>query len=194
MNEENMDEELVADFKGGDAEALGRLMERHKAAVYGYLLRLTGRREAAEDIFQEVFLKLVRNPAAYGERQKFRAWLFTVARNAAMDHFRRETSRAEIPLEGENGRPGPGDLAVSPEPGPEAAVLNKASAEKIAAALARLSPEQREVFYLRHYSELSFREIAELFSVPIGTVLARMSRAAALLRKELGKDAGLKAQ
>ena len=189
MNEENIDEELIAAFKGGDPEALGLLMERHKAAVYGYLLRLTGRHEAAEDIFQEVFLKLVRSPAAYGERQKFRAWLFTVARNAAMDHFRRETSRGEVPLEGEEGRPGPGDRAVSPEPGPEQAALDKASGEQIAAALARLSPDQREVFYLRHYSGLSFKEIAEMLALPIGTVLARMSRAAAQLRKKLEGEA-----
>lgn len=189
MNEESTDAELVAAFKGGDVEALGRLMERYKAAVYGYLLRLTSRPEAAEDIFQEVFLKLVRSPGSYGERRQFRAWLFTVARNAAMDHFRRETSRGEVPLEGDSGRPGPADHAVSPEPGPEAAALNKASGEKIAAALALLSPEQREVFYLRHYSELSFREIAAMLALPIGTVLARMSRAAALLRRELeGRD------
>jgi len=181
------DAELISAFKAGDAEALGPLMERHKAALYGYLLRLTGRQDAAEDIFQEVFLKLVRNPAAYGEREKFRAWLFTVARNAAMDHFRREGARGEVPLEGDGERPGPADYAASPEPGPEAAAVNKELGEKIAAALARLSQDQREVFYLRHYSGLSFKEIAEMLSVPIGTVLARMSRAAALLRKEISR-------
>ncbi|MDD2806764.1 MAG: sigma-70 family RNA polymerase sigma factor, partial [Elusimicrobiales bacterium] len=101
MSEELSDPELIAAFKGGDAEALGLLMERHKAAVYGYLLRLTGRTDAADDLFQEVFLKLVKNPSAYGEREKLKAWLFTVARNAAMDHFRREGSRGEGPLEGD---------------------------------------------------------------------------------------------
>lgn len=181
------DAELISAFKAGDAEALGPLMERHKAALYGYLLRLTGRQDAAEDIFQEVFLKLVRNPAAYGEREKFRAWLFTVARNAAMDNFRREGARGEVPLEGDGERPGPADYAVSPEPGPEAAAVNKELGEKIAAALACLSEDQREVFYLRHYSGLSFKEIAEMLSVPIGTVLARMSRAAALLRKKISR-------
>lgn len=184
----------MAAFKGGDAEALGALMERHKAAVYGYLLRLTGRPDAADDIFQEVWLKLVRRPGAYGEREKFSAWLFTVARNAAMDHFRREGSRSALfSQEGvaapadDDAAPGPLETAVSPEPGPHETLENKALGEKISAALERLSPEQREVFYLRHYSELSFKEIAELLGLPIGTVLARMSRAAALLRKELEK-------
>ena len=185
MSEELADSELISAFKAGDAEALGLLMERHKAALYGYLLRITGRREAADDIFQEVFLKLVKNPSAYGEREKLKSWLFTVARNAAMDFFRKEGCRAEVPLEGRGESPGPADFTASPEPGPAEAAVNKALSEKLEAALALLSPDQREVFYLRHYSELSFREIAELLSVPIGTVLARMSRAAALLRKEL---------
>ncbi len=186
---EPTDAELVAAFRDGDPEALGLLMERHKAALYGYLLRLTGRRDAAEDIFQEVFLKLVRNPGAYGEREKFGAWLFTVARNAALDRFRREGARGEVPLEGDAGRPGPADFAASPEPGPEASAVNRELGARIDAALAALSADQREVFYLRHYSGLSFKEIAELLKLPIGTVLARMSRAAAALRARLGKDA-----
>jgi len=188
------DQELAAAFKGGDIEALGALMERHKAAVYGYLLRLTARPDVADDLFQEVFLKLVRKPGAYSEREKFKAWLFTVARNAAMDHFRRESSRRSVyfsegsaPLADEDAVPGPLETAISPEPGPHEVLENKALGEKIGAALERLSPDQREIFYLRHYSELSFKEIAEMLGLPIGTVLARMSRAAALLRKELEK-------
>ena len=185
------DAELLTAFKAGDPEALGELMERHKAPVYGYLLRLTGRAEAADDIFQDVFLKLVHNPAAYNEREKFKAWLFTVARNAAMDHFRREAARREVPLPDGEPRPeeegggGSPAAAISPEPGPDKALAQKMLAERLAGALGKLSEDQREVFYLRHYSELSFKEIAALLGLPIGTVLARMSRAAALLRKEL---------
>lgn len=182
------DAELLAAFKAGDPEALGLLMERHKAALYGYLLRLTGRQDAAEDVFQEVFLKLVRDPGAYGEKEKFKAWLFTVARNAAMDHFRRQAAKGEVPLEGVDGKAGPADFLASAEPGPEQAFYGKDLGRRIDAALASLSEDQREVFYLRHYSELSFREIAQALKLPIGTVLARMSRAAARLREKLEKD------
>ena len=188
MSEENTDSELVSAFKAGDAEALGLLMERHQAALFGYLLRLTGRRDAAEDLFQEVFLKLVKNPGAYNEKEKFRAWLFTVARNAAMDHFRRSSARSEVSLDGDGEKPGPADFTASAEPGPAEAFYGKTEAARIDSALASLSPDQREVFYLRHYSELSFKEIAETLKVPIGTVLARMSRAAAKLREKLGGD------
>ncbi|HCC49322.1 MAG: hypothetical protein A2X31_09815 [Elusimicrobia bacterium GWB2_63_22] len=188
MEEEQADAALVAAYKAGDAEALGVLMERHKAPVYGYLLRLTGRPDAADDLFQEVFLKLVKNPGAYNEREKLRAWLFTVARNAAMDYFRRETARSETPLEGDADKPGPADFIASSEPGPEQALYNKTLGERIDAAMGCLSADQREVFYLRQYSELSFREIADMLGLPIGTVLARMSRAAALLREKLEKE------
>lgn len=185
MQDNRPDAELMEAFRAGDAGALGLLMERHKAALYGYLLRLTRRADAADDIFQEVFLKLVRNPSSYGEMERFGAWLFTVARNAAMDRFRRESARGELPLDGEEERPGHGETAPSSEPGPAEAFDNKTLGERIEAALASLSDEQREVFYLRHYSGLSFREIAEMLGVPLGTVLARMSRAAARLRGEL---------
>jgi len=189
------DQELVAAFKNGEIEALGALMERHKAAVYGYLLRLTARPETADDIFQEVWLKLVRKPGAYSEKEKFKAWLFTVARNAAMDYFRRESARRAMfsaegnaPYGDEDAAPEALETAASPEPGPHEVFENKALGEKIGRALMRLSADQREVFYLRHYSELSFKEIAEMLGLPIGTVLARMSRAAALLRGELEKS------
>jgi len=194
MREELSDPELVASFKGGDVEALGVLMERHKAALYGYLLRVTARTDAAEDLFQEVFLKLVHNPGAYSERLKFRAWLFTVARNAAMDYFRREGSRRALTLpqgafagDEDGDAPSALEMAASAEPGPQEALENKLLGERIARALETLSQEQREIFYLRHYSELSFKEIAEMLGLPIGTVLARMSRAAARLRGELKK-------
>ena len=186
MKEDISDTELVAAFKAGDTEALGLLMGRHKDAVYGYLLRLTGRADAADDLFQEVFLKLVKNPSSYSEREKFKAWLFTVARNAAMDHFRRDSSRRETPLEGDGEKAGAADLIASAEPGPAEAFYSRDLAGRIDRALASLSEDQREVFYLRHYSQLSFKEIAELLKVPIGTVLARMSRAAARLREKLG--------
>lgn len=188
------DAQLLAAFRSGDTGALEELINRHQAALYGYLLRLTGRPEAASDIFQEVFLKLVRSPDAYRERERFRAWLFTVGRNAAMDHFRRESARREVPLPEQDAGPdgercGGAEMRACSEPGPERELLDRELGERIERALAGLSAEQREVFYLRHYSELSFREIAEMLQVPIGTVLARMSRAAACLRREL-EDAG----
>ena len=180
------DAELIKAFNDGDVSALDELISRYKAPLYAYLLRLTRDRDAADDIFQEVFVKVIKKLGAYGEKDKFSAWLFTVGHHAVMDHFRARTRRREDSLyaaDGENRAPE--ETLASREPSPEASLLCAARADAVEAAFDKLSPEQREVFLLRHYSGLSFREIAETLNVPIGTALARMSRALARMRDEL---------
>lgn len=183
------DTELMEAFANGETDALGAIISRYKMSLYNYLLRITGNAAAAEDLFQEVFVKLTRSPKAYTERKRgggFSAWLFTVAHHAAMDYFRRGSARKTVSLDGDAENPGAAGRLASGEPGPERAALNRELKSRVEKALALLSGEQREIFYLRHYSGLSFREIAALLKIPIGTALARMSRAAAVLRGELG--------
>lgn len=186
------EQELIEAFKDGDINALEQIIDIYKAGLYGFLLKLTGKQDVAEDIFQEVFIKFVKNPRAYSERDKFKSWLYTVARNAAMDYFRREKIKNEMQIVVEDGSDGESRIAatlgVSANDTPEKIYENKILSEKIDLALTKLSVEQRETFYMRHYGQLSFKEIADVLNVPIGTVLARMSRSAALLRKELGKE------
>jgi RNA polymerase sigma-70 factor (ECF subfamily) len=183
------DAELMADFANGETDALGEIISRYKIPLFNYLLRLTGNTAAAEDLFQDVFLKLARSPKAYGERFKFSAWLFTVAHHAAMDYFRRSSAQKTVPLDGDAENPGTASRLASGEPGPDQVFQNLELKSRVEKALASLSEEQREVFYLRHYSGLSFKEIAALLKIPIGTALARVSRAAAALRRELeGRD------
>ncbi|MCX5784431.1 MAG: sigma-70 family RNA polymerase sigma factor [Elusimicrobia bacterium] len=179
------DAELMEAFANGETEALGEIIARYKTPLFNYLLRITGNTAAAEDLFQDVFVKLARSPKAYGERFKFSAWLFTVAHHAAMDYFRRRSAQKTVPLDGDAENPGAADCLASGEPGPEQAVQNLELKRRVEKALALLSEDQREIFYLRHYSGLSFREIAALLKIPIGTALARVSRAAAVLRREL---------
>ena len=182
------DAELVKAFKEGDPGALDELISRYKGPLYAYLLRLARDRDAADDLLQEVFVKVIKKLGAYGEEDKFSAWLYTVAHHAVMDHFRAGARRREDSLYAADGDARPlADTLASREPSPEDAFASAESAGALEAAFARLSPEQREVFLLRHYSELSFREIADILKVPIGTVLARMSRALAKMRQELGE-------
>lgn len=186
MDDHNRDAELVKAFNNGDAGALDALIDRYKGPVYAYLLRLSRDRSVADDLFQEVFIKVIRKLSSYGERDKFSAWLFTVAHHIVMDHFRSVSRRREDSLDGAEGdRLPPGELLPSGEPGPDGCLEAAERAGAIKAAFDRLSPEQREVFVLRHYSGLSFKEIAVIAGVPIGTVLARMSRAVAKMRQEL---------
>ena len=185
---ESSDAELVKAFKEGDTGALDELIGRYKERLYAYLLRLSRDRDAADDLLQEVFIKVVKRIDSYGEREKFSAWLFTVAHHAAMDHFRSGSRRREESLDtqGEDRTPLAETLS-SPEPGPDKLLEDAERAAVLQAAFDRLSSEQREIFLMRHYSGLSFKEIAEILGVPIGTVLARMSRAMAKMRSELGK-------
>ena len=193
------DAELVRAFKGGDDAALGELIGRYRDRLYAYLRRLAGDDAGAEDMFQDTWVKVARGIGAYREDGRFSAWLFSVARNTAMDALRRrrpgnvsldaasegDTMRHGVPVP--PGRP-LSETISSAEPGPEASYEASESRRAIGAALAELSPEQREVFLLRHYSGMSFKEIADALGVPIGTVLARASRAAAKLRDKLAGE------
>lgn len=179
------DAELIKAFKEGGASALEELISRYKGPLYAYLLRLARDRDAADDILQDVFVKVIKKLGAYGEEDKFSAWLYTVAHHAVMDHFRAGSRRREDSLYAADGDQRPlADTLASREPSPEDAFASAEQAGALEAAFGKLSPEQREVFLLRHYSELSFKEIADILKVPIGTVLARMSRALAKMRKE----------
>ena len=196
-NTEPADAELVKTFQGGDISALDVLITRYKGPLYAYLLRLSGDRDAADDLLQDVFIKVIKKLPAYRERGvaaaddssgKFSAWLFTVAHHAAMDHFRSGSRRREDSLDAAAAGSLPlSDTLSSPEPGPDGILEAAERAGAIQAAFDRLSPEQREVFLLRHYSGLPFKEIAGMLGVPIGTALARMSRAVAKMRGELGE-------
>ncbi|MBI4801303.1 MAG: sigma-70 family RNA polymerase sigma factor [Elusimicrobia bacterium] len=181
------DAELVKAFKEGDAGALDELISRYKGPLYAYLLKLARDSNAADDLFQEVFVKVIKKLGSYGEEDKFSAWLFTVAHHAIMDHFRAQTRRREESLYAAHGDSRAlADTLACDEPSPAAALDAAERAGAIEAAFEKLSPDQREIFLLRHYSGLSFREIAGILKIPIGTALARMSRALAKLRGELG--------
>lgn len=188
QGEDNNDAELVRSFRGGDEAALGELIERHRDRLYAYLRRLAGDDTGAEDMFQDTWVKVARNIGAYREDGRFSAWLFSVARNTAMDALRKRrpgsVSLDAVPDEGRSLA----ETVGSAEPGPEASYEASQSRRAIDGALAELSPEQREVFLLRHYSGMSFKEIADALGVPIGTVLARASRAAAKLRDKLAGE------
>jgi RNA polymerase sigma-70 factor (ECF subfamily) len=180
------DPELVRAFKGGDNEALEGLIEKYKGPLYAYLLRLLGDPGAADDLFQDVFVKVLKKLSVYSERKKFSAWLFTVAHHAVMDHFRSVSRRREDSLDShDDDRPAAGDTLASPEPGPDELLEAAERAGALRAAFESLSAEQREIFIMRHYSGLSFGEIAVILGVPVGTALARMSRAMAKMRERL---------
>jgi RNA polymerase sigma-70 factor (ECF subfamily) len=148
---------------------------------------MTGNRDVAEELVQETFMRVVRNLAAYDDRGRFEAWVFRIAANLARDQVRRR--RRQGPVSTLNEARGRGERQgglIDRRQGP--AIDRLAASEeslRLEACLERLTPPEREVLMLRHYSGLSFREIADLLGVPLGTALARAHRALARLKKEV---------
>ncbi len=174
-----------------DAEALTKLVEVYSPRVFGLLYRLTGNLEVAEDLLQETFLRVVRTIGRYEHAGKFESWLFRIAANLARDRARALRRRGEVgSLDGVGSEyePPAAGFAATGEANPHELLVRRELGQRLAAGLERLSESDREILLLRHYSELSFREIAEMLGIPLGTALARAHRALKRLREELGDE------
>lgn len=172
-----------------DPAALHALVDRYANRLFGLLFRLTGRRDVAEELLQETFLRVVRTIDQYEHSGRFDAWIFRIAANLARDRFRARKRRGEaVSLDAELD----GSSRAAELPGPDADPAQQAMAaeerERVAWALGQLSEPDREILLLRHHGQLSFREIAELLGVPLGTALARAHRALQRLRAALGPE------
>ncbi len=174
-------------FRAGEGEAFPVLVQRHRARVFAFVLRLTQERSRAEDVLQETWLRVVRGAASYTPTAKFTTWVYTIARNLCVDGARREQHRASEPLEEE-----PRDTGTpwsDPERGAGSAELRPL----LEAAVAALPKEQREVFLLRELAGVPFADIARMTGAPEPTVKSRMRYALEALKRHL-TDAGVDAE
>jgi RNA polymerase sigma-70 factor (ECF subfamily) len=182
-------DELLHRAARREPAALDRLVEQYSPRVFGLLYRLTGSRDVAEELLQETFLRVVRVIDRYRHVGKFEPWLFRIAANLARDRAR-EFKR--------HGQPSPLDESPAGEPptatrsssndDPAEDLALREAAERVTASLQVLTDGEREVLVLRHYSGLSFRDIAAMLGVPLGTALARAHRGLQRLRQELAED------
>lgn len=183
------DEDLFARLLKGDEEALEALFARYAQPLYGFLWRLTGDQALAEDLLQEVFIRLVNytgKPPFH-----FRAWVYTIARNLAYDALRARGRQQAHWADGIADRVE--ELKDVAQNWPEMAVLSHDDEERVRQSLEWLPDVQREVVLLRFYQDLSLEEIAEVAEVSLGTVKSRLYRAlrllrGMLLREEVKKD------
>ena len=172
---EETDEALMAAVAGGDAAALSALYDRYERPTFNLILRLAGRRDVAEELMQEAFTRLWTTARLFrGERGSFKPWLFTIALNLTRSELSRKRYRVRH-LEPEAAEELPALTA-----GPELLAVRAQEAERVVAAVARLSPLLREIVVLRMYQQLKFAEIARLTGAPEGTLKARFHRAARL--------------
>lgn len=186
MPHEESDERLMRRFQAGDARAFEVLVRRHRSALWNFLLRHLGDRSRAEDLLQETLLRAVKASGEWVDRAKVTTWLFTIARNLATDEVRRAVHRRAESLDGgADDALAPIDRVAAEDPPPDAAAEGALLRPRLAAALAALPEEQREVFLLREQGGLAFREIAEVTGVPENTVKSRMRYALEGLRKTL---------
>ena len=188
------DAELVTAYlDDGDQRAFSQLLARHKERIYGYLVGMVRDREVANDLFQESMFRAIqamhRRRGAYESQGRWLAWTMRIARNAALDWLRARKKFSDVD-KFSNEDEGASFWDRLPDEAPDASsLLNRADLwQEVEAAIEQLPPEQREVVLMRHQSELTFREIAELTDVSINTALGRMRYALINLRKILDPE------
>jgi len=170
------DHDLMLAVREGELDALGELFERHHGRLFGFLVKLTGQRAAAEDIAQTVFQRMLKYRHTYRDDGSFTAWMYHLARRCAADHFRK-TSAAPAAID-------PHDLAERADDAPDAGAIAATHDEHalLHVALGRLDRDDREVLLLSRFQELSFAEIAGILECSVGAAKVRAHRALKELR------------
>jgi RNA polymerase sigma-70 factor, ECF subfamily len=172
-------------LRDGDVQAVVPLMERYQHRLYRYLLRLVWQEAAAEDLFQQTWVRVMERIGSYDPNRNFESWLFAVARNLALDHLRRyQPESLDEPLPSGDTR---AEWVADSGPGALEQLLAEERAGCLLAALSDLPAVFREVLTLRFEEEMKIEEIAVVLSVPLGTVKTRLHRAMKHLRTAIEK-------
>jgi RNA polymerase sigma-70 factor (ECF subfamily) len=189
VKEENL--AVAAGLKRQDAGLVDELILRYQHRLLRYLLYLTGNRDQAEDLFQEVWMRVLVRGGQYNGQARFETWLFTIARNLLIDQRRKRTMSSLDELfesGGDDDRPMAFEVTDS-EPTPFDHLSNIEDRERIAAALLELDTLHREVLVLRFHEELSLEEIAKVTRAPLSTVKSRLYRGLAMIKPKLQRAA-----
>ncbi|MGA2713943.1 MAG: sigma-70 family RNA polymerase sigma factor [Bryobacteraceae bacterium] len=186
----DQDSTLVERCLSGNDAAWEELVRLHTRRIYGLCYRFTGKDSEAQDLTQEVFLRVYRTLGSFRSAEgSFTTWLARLARNLLIDHYRRTrneriTDSIEEQFPGGEGRTEERFTSTSR---PDSTVAGREASELLQAALTRLSPELRETIVLRDLQEMEYREIAEVLAIPEGTVKSRLNRGRAELARLLKK-------
>ncbi|GIU81547.1 MAG: sigma-70 family RNA polymerase sigma factor [Acidobacteria bacterium] len=179
--QELSDAELVEMAIAGDENSFEEIVRRYQRSIASYVYKMIGDYETSLDITQEVFIKVYNNLTSYSSDYKFSTWIYKIAHNATIDYLRRNYKDQETDSE-------TSFLTLESRlPTPERESEAKECLEEIKAVIECLPPSYRELILLRHSHDLSYEEIAEVTSLPIGTVKNRLFRARAEMKKLLSK-------
>ncbi len=172
---------LTESARGGDREAFERLFDCHREVVMSMLTRLTGNTYDACDLMQETFIKAFLNISKYDSRYRFSQWIVTIARNTFIDHLRhRDTRDDSLTIDPTRTS----DLAVD---NPEEKIIIDEQRREIEHNIDALSRNYKKIIEMRYYQGLSYEEIAEELSIPVGTVKTRLFRAKERLNELINK-------
>jgi RNA polymerase sigma factor (sigma-70 family) len=178
------DKELVSEYIKGNQACFSVLMERHKSKVFSYIYMMVKDRAASEDLFQDVFIKVIHTlkTGKYNEEGKFLPWVMRISHNLVIDYFRKEKKMPKV------GNSGKDDFDIFrviriTDQNVEDRMIRDQAGQEVRQLINRLPKEQKEVLLMRHYGELSFNEIAEQTNVSINTALGRMRYALINMRK-----------
>ena len=189
MEAESDDTDLMLRYREGDAAAFERLYARHKGPLYRYLLRQCQPRDAAADVFQEIWSRVITSRNRYEARAAYRTFLYGIAHHCVIDHYRMRDRKRANRMDSVDDHEGALLAHSHEQPEAEAgqAQLDRAFRE----ALAALTEDQRTAFLLFEESGLGLKEIADVTGVPAETVKSRLRYALAKLRRALAEDFGM---
>ena len=182
------DEVLLAAYRDGDSGAFETLLGRYRGPIFNFLLRSARDRGRAEELYQDVWTKVIERCDEFRGDAKFSTWLYAIARNLCIDHQRKMKFRGHASLDAAEpmSRQAIVERVSTFGPSTEQLAIGGRLRERIAQAVEALPEEQREVFLLRQLQGLAFREISELVGVPANTVKSRMRYALERLQLALG--------
>lgn len=176
------DEQLVVAYREGNVDALPELISRYEKELFHFLIRFAGNRAFAEDLFQEAFLQVHKSAATFDASKRFKPWLFTIAANKARDHLRREKRRRTAPLSAmidptqESGTSFI-DLMEADIPQPNERVRDEEIAQLVRECADELPDHLREVLVMAYFHQFAYKDIAQMLSIPLGTVKSRLHAA-----------------
>jgi len=182
------DKELISKYLQGNQASLEKLIKRHQNKVFAYILMIVKDKELADDIFQDTFIKVINTIKAgsYKEEGKFIQWVMRIAHNLIIDHFRK-SKRIPV-IDNNKDEYDIFDTISLKDPSVEERMVTDQIHEDVRKLIEYLPPEQKEVLFMRHYSEMSFKDIAEQTNVSINTALGRMRYALINLRKLIAEN------
>ncbi len=179
------DQALIAEYLNGDEKSFEILLNRHRDKIYTSIYLFVKDRDMADDIFQDVFIKIIKTlrKGKYNHEGKFSQWAMRIAYNMCVDQFRRSKRRTKVSATETFDI---FDVLENKDDNMETTMVKNHMYDKVRVLVDQLPPEQREVVVLRHYADMSFKEISQLTRVSINTALGRMRYALINMRKMVG--------